>query len=227
MTVWRKRWVKVYAMVGLKPTDPNFYPMGTLDKLRPIIVSAYADPDANKNTYLDLVVEDAQGDDAKTLHTKRWTDIFDDVKQANSPTRYVAESTNLHTSEGGHPDNTYQLIGVHIITAVVNGVENDDILGDSNYRPHSIIAVGTIAKFPPLLTSSKDQTACGLGASAQMRITVQPVDGSTAPIERVFDLGLNRSAPLDERRIHFARSNSGFAGDGGLTFENSYPQHRP
>ena len=110
LTVWRKRWVDVYAMKD--PNGDSFYPRGNLDTLKPLLVSAFSDAsdNGNRNAYLDLVVQNAVGPDAKTLHTEHVAQFANDQAFAD----YVRAKTSFHhgNADQQHHDNRYQLIGV-------------------------------------------------------------------------------------------------------------------
>jgi hypothetical protein len=110
LTVWRKRNVTVFAMDQDATTGgANWYPGADLAAIQATLNTGYANADANKNTYIDIVASNATDPDNKTQHCR-----YDPELTHDEIAPYWRNDTAAHTGLGNdeHPDDSYQLLGV-------------------------------------------------------------------------------------------------------------------
>ena len=140
LTVWRERFVDAYSMDD--PADGNFRILADRAAITAALRTAYANPDANKNAYLDTLVDEPAGSQA--------TSFFDSIDcdcppagDANATPAtcqdigsYAIDHTNFHVGgddpKDDHTNNLYQLLGVR---------KQMQFLGDASREPHSYIPI--------------------------------------------------------------------------------------
>jgi hypothetical protein len=181
LTVWRKRWVEVFAMNRPPISIPatNEYPLGDVDSLRAQLLDAYNNGwdewlgDATDRTvYLDLVVTNAAGPDAKTQHTERL-----DPLPWGQIRNYVVDKTNFHRDPGGvaHRDNTYQVLGVDTV------IDGGELYGSADHSPHSVIAIGDTVRAPRQVMGYK---AGSVPIPLNSKLNISVGDDETDPYPR-------------------------------------------
>ena len=135
MTVWRKRFVEVYAMAQPGGSG-NFYPGDDRDEIESSLRAVYAEAPDDQLPYIDFAVADASGAPARTLSC-----VHDASLTTAEIAAYALDHTDYHPGQD-HADNQYQMIGVDELTS---SDPNLLVLGSAESAPHAFIAIGGLA----------------------------------------------------------------------------------
>ena len=110
----------------------SFYPGANLADIKAAIVKAYANPTANRNPYVDPVVDELAANSAYNAELTEANGANMNTEQHS----YSSGSTAYHGGGGAHPDNTYHLIGIRTLK---DSVLPPGRLGNAVIDPHAYI----------------------------------------------------------------------------------------